>query len=571
MTPDRAGIFPLPLPICNNGCNPRPVPVVRGAVESLRAFGPVFRNPLLRRLQLGGAGSTLGIWAYNIGLGVYAYRAGGARAVGILFAARWGAAAVLAPWLAVLADRRSRKRVMVSADLTRVGLLGAMAALAWHGGGAAGIYALAIVTSIVSTVFAPAQGALLPSLVDDPAELTAANAAMNSIASIGMFAGPALGGVLLAASGPQAVFLATAAAFLWSALCVLRIPVDAPQAAVDAHVAETLLAGFRAIRAHPALRVVVGLTTVQTAVCGAFEVLVVVLALRLLHGSNGTVGWLNTAVGVGCLLGVVAVAALAGRKRLAGDLGLGTVLWGLPLAAAALWTNLGFALVLMVALGLASTIVDVSGMTLLQRSAEDEVLGRVFGVLESLILASLALGSLVTPGLVSLLGARWTFVGVGALPVAATVVTWPLLRRVDAAARVPTEALALLRALPLFAPLPPTLLERLASSAVETRVAAGEAAVRQGEHGDRFYVIRSGRTAVDVDGAPSGELGPGDFFGEIALLRDVPRTATVRAEEELQLYALERDDFLAAVTGHAPSRAAADSIVAARLPAGAAV
>jgi MFS family permease len=548
------------------------VAVLRGAIESLRAFGAVFRNPNLRRLQLGGAGSTLGIWAYNIGLGVYAYRAGGARDVGILFAARWGTAALVAPWLAVLADRRSRQRVMIGSDLARVFLLAAMAALAWNGGHALPVFALAVVTSVVSTLFAPAQGALLPSLVGDPAELTAANAAMNSITSVGMFVGPALGGVLLAVSGPAAVFVATGAAFLWSALCVLRIPHDpTPADAGEAHPAETLLAGFRAIRAHPALRLVVGLTTVQAAVCGAFEVLVVVLALDLLRSGNGTVGWLNTAVGVGCLVGVVAVAALAGRKRLAGDLGIGTILWGAPLIAVAAWTNLPFALVLMFALGLGSTIVDVAGMTLLQRSAADDVLGRVFGVLESVILASLAAGSLITPGIVSLVGARWTFVIVGACPVVVTLLAWPALRRVDEHARVPTDPLALFRTLPLFAPLPPTVLERLASSAAEVRVAAMSAAVTQGEVGDRFYVIRSGRATVEVDGAETSELGPGDFFGEIALLRDVPRTATVRALDELLLYALERDDFLAAVTGHAPSRAAADSIVSARLPAGAAV
>jgi MFS family permease len=547
------------------------VAILRGAIESLRAFGAVFANPNLRRLQLAGIGSTLGTWAYSVGLAVYAYDAGGARAVGILYAARWTAGAAAAPWLAVLADRWSRRRVMLGADIARCALLSIMAALAFAGTPWLPVFVLAVCSTMISTIFPPAQAALLPSLVRTPEELTAANAVQNSVASIGMFAGPALGGILLAVSGAGAVFAATAGTFLWSALCIFRVPPDEPAHDAEEQHGSQVLAGFRAIAASPPLRLVIGLTTAQTFVAGALEVLLVVLALDLLHGGNAAVGWLNTGMGVGCLVGVVAVAALAGRKRLAADLGLGVLLWGVPVALAAVWTNLAFAILLFAAIGVGNTLVDVAGITLMQRSADEQVLGRVFGVLESLALATLALGALVAPALVSLIGARGALVAVGAFLPVLLALTLPSLRRVDEAARVPTEPLALLRALPLFSVLPPTVLERLASSAAEVHVPAMAEAVTQGARGDRFFIIRSGRATVEVDGAETGELAPGDFFGEIALLRDVPRTATVRALDALDLYALERDDFLAAVTGHAPSRAAADSIVAARLPAGAAV
>ena len=145
------------------------------------------------------------------------------------------------------------------------------------------------------------------------------------------------------------------------------------------------------------------------------------------------------------------------------------------------------------------------------------------------------------------------------------------LRRVDASARVPAEPLGLLRAIPIFTPLPAPVLERLATGAVAVHVPAGETVFAQGDRGDRFYAIESGRAGVSIDGAETRELGPGEFFGEIALLRDVPRTATVRALGGLQLYAVERDDFIAAVTGHAPSLDAAQSVVAMRLPTAAAV
>lgn len=543
-----------------------------GASQTLRSFGAVFANPRMRRLQLAGVGSTLGTWAYGVGIAVYAYQSGGARAVGILFAARWGAGAIAAPWLSVLADRGSRRQVMLAADLARVGIMSGIAAVAFSHGSYAVVFVLAVLSTAISSVFVPAQGALMPTLVETPDELTAANAVMNSVSSIGMFAGPALGGVLLALSGPGAVFVLTAGTFAWSALCLLGIPRDAPPESVpdESHRGQ-LAAGFRAIGSSPALRVVVGLSGAQAFVAGVLEVLLVVLALRILHGGNGAVGWLNTGMGVGCLVGVVAVAALAGRRRLAGDLGIGILLWGVPIALAAIWSNLAIAVLLFAVIGVGNTLVDVSGMTLLQRSADEAVLARVFGVLESLILGTLAAGALVAPLLVSLLGPRGALVATGAFLPALFALTLPALRRVDAEAHVPTEPLALLRSLPLFAPLPPTVLERLASAVIDVHVPPMGEAVTQGAAGDRFYVIRSGRATVEVDGAETGSLGPGDFFGEIALLHDVPRTATVRALDALELYALERVEFLAAVTGYAPSRAAADSIVAARLPAGAAL
>jgi predicted MFS family arabinose efflux permease len=423
---------------------------------------------------------------------------------------------------------------------------------------------------VVSTAFHPAQQALLPSLSRTPEELTSANVAMSTISSVGMFVGPALGGALLAVTNTWAVFAVTAATFAWSAACLARIPRDKPPVVEGeaAAVLPALLGGFRAIAVDPALRIVVGVTSAQMLVCGAFEVLLVLIAIRLLHSGNAGVGWLNAAMGIGGVVGAIAVTALAGRKRLAGDLGLGALLWGVPLALAAVWTNMGFVLILVAVIGVGNTIVDVAGITLMQRTAPDEMLARVFGVLESLMLATLALGSLVTPAIVAALGTKTTLVLVGLFLPALLVPLWPALRRVDAAAHVPTEPLALLRAIPIFAPLPAPALERLAAGAVAIAVAAGDPVFAQGDRGDRFYAIESGRAGVSVDGAETNELGPGEFFGEIALLRDVPRTATVRALDDLRLYAVERDDFIASVTGHAPSLDAAENVVAMRLPAG---
>ena len=541
-----------------------------GYRASLRAFGRVFQNPRVRNVQLAGVGSTLGTWAYAVAIPVYAYQAGGARAVGLLFFARFVLAALAAPWLGVLADRWSRRQLMLSADLVRFLIFVGMTASARSGGSAYVVYALAVLSTIVSGAYAPAQAALMPSLVDTPDELTAANLVGNTIGSVGMFAGPALGGVLLALSGPSAVFALNGALFVWSAAFVLQVPRDEPpERAERPRFLPELMAGFSTVLHRPALRVVIGLSTAQTLVEGALEVLLVVLAIRLLDSGNAGVGWLNTAMGIGSVVGALVVAAMAARRKLAGGFALGILLWGVPIAIAAAISSLAPGLVLFGAVGIGAILCQVNSVTLLQRSAENEVLGRVFAVLESLMLGSMALGSLLAAGLVSLLGARGSLLATGLFLPALLVPLWPSLRRIDAEAEIAEEPLELLRRIEIFAQLPEAVLERLAAGATPIAAEAGQVVVSRGEAGHHFYVIAVGRAEVELDDGATRELGPGAFFGEIALLRDVPRTATVRAVEALQLYAVERDAFLAAVTGHAPTLAAAENIVTTRLPAGA--
>jgi MFS family permease len=539
---------------------------VKGLAEPLRAFALGFGNRSVRKVQLAGTGSMLGTYAYAVALPVYAYHAGGARAVGLLFFARYVLAALATPWLGVLADRGSRRRLMLSADLVRVGIFAGMTAVASTGGSSYVVYVLAVTSTIVGGSYPPAQAALLPSLVESPEELTAANLVGNTLLSLGMFVGPAVGGVLLALSGPKAVFALTGAAFLWSAAFVVQIPRDTPPERTEQALLPALGEGFSAVVRRPAVRTLVSLTAAHAMVEGALSVLVVVLAFRLLHSGNATVGWLNTGMGVGSVIGAAVVAVVAARRRLAGGFALGILLWGIPLAVAAVATTLPSELVLLGLVGVGALLVQVNGVTLLQRSAPNEVLGRVFAVLESLILAAMAVGSLVAPGLVSLLGARGSLVAFGVFLPALLVPLWRNLRRIDAEAVIAAEPLELLRGIEIFANLPEPVLERLASGATTVTVAPFQPAVSQGETGRHFYVIAEGRAAVEIDGAESRELGRGDFFGEIALLRDVPRTATVRALEPLRLYAVERDEFIGAVTGHAPTLAAAETIVTARLP-----
>jgi len=532
------------------------------------SLGATFRNPNLRRIQLAWMGSVVGNWSYSVALAVYAYGQGGAAAVGLVAVIRLLPSALAAPIVAVAADRFSRVRVMVAADLIRAPLMGVAALTIFWDGPAPLVYAAAGVASVVGTAFRPAQAALLPSLAKTPEELSAANVASSTVESIGSFLGPALGGLLLAATSAEIVFAVNGLSFVWSALMVARIRAETPAALAERPprqpFSQELGAGFRALAAERGLRLVVGLYAAQTLVAGAFGVLVVVSALELLEIGEAGVGFLNSAVGIGGLLGAFVALTLAARGRLALDFGLGVALYGGPLALVALWAEPGFVLALLVVCGVGNTLTDISALTLMQRAVSDDVLARVFGVLESILLASIGVGALVAPILVATLGARGALVATGVFLPALVLLSSRSLAAVSLGSRVDPGHLALLTQHPIFAPLPPATLEHLAGRLVVETAAAGGEIVRLGDEGARFYLIEEGTVEADA-GQGAIVLEPGDGFGEIALLRDVPRTATVTARTPVRLLALERSDFLAAVTQDARSARAADALVAGRL------
>jgi MFS family permease len=540
------------------------------AREAVAALGGAFANPLLRRLELGAIGSVTGEGLYALGVAVFAYESGGATAVGGVFLLQTLVAAAAQPFTAVLGDRYRRERVMLATELARVTTIGALAAAAFAGLPDVTLYVLAALTSAVSTAFWPAQSALLPTLVHRPEELTAANVAASTIESGGMFVGPALGAGLLVASSVDAVFVGAVVAFGWSAVFMAtlrpeRREAEEEEAVESGSLARTVLAGFATIVRERTVRLLVGLFGAQMVVAGALNVLVVVTALDLLELGESAVGRLNAAIGLGGLAGVAASLALVGYRRLASPFVVGIVLWGLPIALIALWPSQSTAIALLALAGVGNTLVDVAGFTLLQRTVPDAVLARVFGTLETVVLAMTGLGAILAPILIAAFGVRGAMLATGAfLPVLAAL-TWHRVRTIDAATEVPERELDLLARLPFFAPLPAPVVESLAGRLWERRVSAGQEVFRQGAYGDAFYVIGRGRAVVFVDERRVNELGPGDYFGEIALLRDVPRTATVRAGTDLELYALEGGDFVAAVSGHATSAEQADLVVAARL------
>jgi MFS family permease len=536
--------------------------------ESLRAFGSVYENRGLRRLQLAWAGAIIGGWAYVISLAVFAYREDGAYAVGALAVARWVVSGLAAPLAGMVGDRYRRVRVLVTSSALRSAAIASAGVAVLADVSPFVVYTLAVLAALAGTVFNPSEAALVPTLARSPEELTAANVTASTIDSVGSFMGPALGGFLLAATSTEVVFFAAAGLVAWTAIVVSgvkegeRAPRDEEEGMFHGG-----LAGFRTLLGDSRLRLIAGLLAAYTLLDGALDVLIVVLALETLDLGDSGVGFLNSTAGVGGLLGIVVAAGLVGRKGLASPIGAGMAFWGVPILLIGLWPNKASALALLAAVGAATTIVGVAGDTLMQRAVPEDVLARVFGVLDSLMLVSIAIGAALAPLLVDVIGTRATLVAVGAaLPVLAAV-SWPRLREIDRAAEIPERRLELLLAHPIFAPLPPPKLEQLASLLSERKAAPGETIVRQGDPGYNFFLIGDGRVRVTVDGAPAGELGPGEGFGEIALLRDLPRTATVEAVEETTLYALDRAEFLSVLTGHAESASAAEGVAGRRLAA----
>jgi MFS family permease len=535
--------------------------------ESRRAFAAVFTNPGLRRLELSWTGTVCAYWIFIVTLSLYAYEQGGAGAVGLVGLLRVLPSVVAAPFGAVLGDRYPRERVMVGINLARSATIAGAAAAAFAGAPAGIVYALGSLMGLLQSTFRPTQAALLPQLARTPEELTAANLVLTTIEGIGIFIGPAAGGLLLAATGTDVVFASTAAVFLVAAFLLVGVrgPRVPTTTGVHAGFLHEALAGYGLVVRDARLRLVIGLYGAQTLVAGALNVLIVVAALELLDLGNAGIGYLNSAVGVGGLVGGVGALALIGRTRLASDFGAGLVLLGLPIALIGVFAETPAALVLLGLVGIGTTIVDVTAVTLLQRAVPDDVLTRVMGVVQSVFVGTLGLGAVVAPLLISAVDVRGALIATGVVLPVLAVLAWRPLRRIDAHIAAPARALGLLREIPIFGPLPAATIEELASHVVPVRVSAGDVVIRQGETGDRFYVVTRGEVDVDVDGRPGDVLGEGDYFGEIALLRDVPRTATVRARTDAELLALDRDEFIAAVTGNAESVRVAHAVAAARL------
>ena len=532
--------------------------------QVVSALGVAVRNDNVRRVELAWGAAIGAEWAHFVALGVFAYERGGAAAVGVAGLVRLLPAAAVAPFAASLGDRFRRERFLLAMTLVGSGALAASAAAAFAAEQVL-VFVFAAVIGISSTLIRPALQALLPSLARTPEELIAANAATSTVESVGTLAGPLLAGVLVSFADVGVVFIGSAGMLLAATALLARVRVEGriSLAAAEDQTARRLIgAGFEAIALAPRARLLVGLGVAQCFVRGCLNVLIVVAVFDVLHGNAAQVGYLTAAIGVGGLLGALGAMTL-GARRLALSFGLALVFWGLPITLIAPRPYFAAAAFLLAIVGAANSVEDVALFTLLQRSVPDDTLTRVLGIFWGLAMGGVAIGSIAAPVIVKAVGPRPAFVVVGSILPLLTLATYRRLVEIDRTT-APAPELDLINRVPMFAPLSIAMKERVAANLVPVSFSADELIIRAGDAGDRFYIISAGELDIDADGAHTA-AHYGDYFGEIALLRDVPRTATVKATVDSQLYALQRDAFLAAVTGHSKAHAAGKKVADARL------
>jgi MFS family permease len=546
--------------------------------ESLVILAAVTRSPVLRRLLGGFALSSVSEWATWLALVVFAFDRGGAAEAGVIGFVLGLPSLVVAPAGGVLGDRWPRARVLL-ASYGLQAVMSVATALALASGSALAAYGFALLSAASAPLCRPALASLLPEVVETPDELTAANVASGIAEGVGALVGPLVAGVLLALGGSALVFLSGAAGMVVSAVALLpialashpiaiepRVPAGTPEpTATIRSIRRELLAGLVTIARDRRLASVFLVLSASTALFGAVGVFTIVIAIDLLGFDDSVAGYLTAASGFGALLGSGASVALVGRSRLGRPLILAAVWFGLAVAVLAfVGSPLVIALILAAAaIGYAFT--NVAAMTLIQRLAGDDVMTRVFGVAESTMVGSDAVGGLIVPLLIALFGPAGAIVVAGLSLPLVVLIAAPAFLRAD---RVETELLdemRAVRAIPMFRPLAGRVLERLAADAVPVRVEAGDPIISAGEVGDRFYILLEGRAAIEIDGVVTGEVEPGGTFGEIALIHDMPRTATVRATAPTRLLAIEREPFLEALTGQPRSRALADQVARRRL------
>lgn len=536
---------------------------MRAIVDALK---DVLGSPALRRAEVAWLLGIAAEWIYVVNLLVVAHEAGGVLGVGLVGTLRMLPAAVMAPLVASFADRVPRARVLGAAHVARGLAAAAAAAVVLTGLPTWPLFALAVIDGVAATLHRPTTVALLPELARTPAQLINANAATSTAEGLGVMIGPAVGGLLLALGGPAAGMGGAAVVFGLAVVAIAGVPASPRPvfAAVEPALAG-LVAGARALRTYPSAGRLVALFGAQTFVRGAMTVLLVASSVELLGLGQSGVGYLTAALGAGNLVGAVAAFSVVRGHRLATVFTISLVSWGLPIAILGLWPVPPVAFVGQAVIGVANAVLDVAGFTLLVRCLPNQLRGRVLGLFEGMVSLTVALGSLVTPAIVAVLGLTTTLIVVGSALSLVAVASAGVVRRAHAANLVPDAQLALVGKVPMFAPLSLATTERLVGAMEPFAAESGEVVVRQGEPGDAFFLVASGSARVDVDGVELASVGPGDGFGEIALLRAVPRTASVRALEPITGYRLPRGAFLEAVTGSPQSQDVAHRLVEGRL------
>ena len=534
--------------------------------ERFGVIGAVFassmRNRSLRRVELG-YGLFIGAeWAVWISLLVFAYGHGGTSASTLIAVVQLVPSALLGPVLGTLADRFRPGRVLLAGYLAQAVLMGGLGAAMGTGAPTWVTFVLAPLLCIAISVSRPAQAALLPSIVRTPDELTASNVMTGWVEQVSKLVVPAVAGVLLAVRGPSLAITVTAVMTFVAGLLVTSVP-GRPGGSPEQGMADTLQGNVSRVLRHQPTRVLLSFDFFYQVFVGALDLLAVVLALSVLGLGRGGAGYLNAVVAGGGLAAGAVTALLVGRKHLSPFLVSGVLGATFALALVAAHPAVVSAFLLFAVVGFSGSVFEVTALTMLQRVAPSDALAGIFSLRESLMDAGLGTGIVIVQIGVSVGGYRGALVIPAVLAVLLVASTWRSLRSVDASAQVPQVQIRLLRSIPMFRVLPVPALEGVARQLVAVSAPAGTVVVKAGDDGDRYYAIADGALRVEREGRQVATLGPGEGFGEIALVHDIPRLATVTAETDVLLYGLEKEPFVMALTGHPAAAHEARAVTAA--------
>ena len=493
-------------------------------------------------------------WGSYIALLVYAYEMHGVRGASILAVVQLVPSTVLAsPAAARLGRMRAPSALRLgyaaqaasTLGLGMVMLLGAPFPL---------VCALAAVAAVCITFTRPVHYALLPEVSDTVEELTAGNAGSGAVEAVAAFVGPLVSGLVAAWWAPGGVMVAMGAASAVSVLLATGLGPGIRRFLASGDRA----ASVRAVMSDPSARLLSLLVGAEYVLVGALDILLVVLAFDVLDMSTSGPGLLNSALGVGNFVGALLTVLLIGARRIVPALLAGSLVAGSSIALVGVTAQVPSAMLLIALAGSGKLLFDVSIRTFVQRVLPDRLLVAVFGLQESAMMAGLTLGVLIAPVAVEVLGPAVAFVVAGGFLPLVAVAGWWRLNRLDAGTVVPVDRLTLLRGVAVLAPLPPRVLERLALFSGRTEHESGERIVVEGQSGDLFYVIQSGEVSVSHGEQEVRRLASGDWFGELALLGDGKRTATVTAQSSVAVLTVDRDSFVTALAGTPSSRAVAD-------------
>ena len=522
----------------------------------------VARSPELRRVQLAYAGYSISENATWLAMLFYALQRGGVREVGLVAFVQLLPTVLLTPFSAYAGDRFPPCKALSVGYAVQSLAMAAAAAAMWADGGVSVYVAGAVMAAAISFT-RPVMGSLLPQLTHSPKDLVAANVGLGLIEQLGVFVGPLAAGIVMALASPASVFALGAVLTAVGCLAVLLtvsdddMEMDKPGTAEVLH---RMFAGFGALAQVPRVRMLVTMVAIAGLAKGVGDVAFVTFADERLSGGGDEAGVLAGAYGVGAMAGAAAVTRMVRTGGTSGQCVFSAVLIAVGLFGMAAASMLAPALFVFALSGAGACMLQLTASVTIQREAPSELLARIFGIVEGAQIACLAIGSLLVTWLATTLSLGDAFIILAVvLGPLVLVAVWRLRRHGDDLEPVDERIVDRLLLDPLFAPMAAPQIDRLARNATARAVAAGTAVITQGAEGDEFYLVMEGQFSVHVDGRLVATASACDSFGELALLRGAPRSATVTATSPATLLVVNRNDFLETVTGHPRSVRAADA------------